>query len=176
MRDTGDAADTVVFARIPDTRAPVPRERVLDVVGTLARLGLAAVWLVSGLVKALDPLQTTVAVDAYDVLPSSGVAVVAALLPWVEIALGLLLLVGLGTRAVAALSGLLLLAFIAGVAQAWARGLSIDCGCFGGGGAVAPGDTAYVQELLRDTGFMALAVWLMVRPRTLFALDTRLAG
>jgi uncharacterized membrane protein YphA (DoxX/SURF4 family) len=164
-----DRGDTVVLARVPERRT-----RVLDMIGTLARLGLAAVWLISGGLKAADPLQTTVAVHAYDVLPPIGVEIVAALLPWVEIALGLLLLAGLGTRLVAVLSGLLVLAFMAGVAQAWARGLTIDCGCFGGGGQVAVGQTRYVQELLRDTGFLVMAAWLAVRPRTLFALDSRL--
>lgn len=150
------------------------RDRVLDAVGTLARLGLAAVWLISGGLKALDPDQTYVAVRAYDVLATGAVGPVAALLPWIEIALGVLLLLGIGTRMVAALAALLLMVFIVGVTQAWARGLSIDCGCFGGGGAVAPGETAYLEELVRDTGFIALAVWLIVRPRTLFALDSRL--
>ncbi|TWF77305.1 methylamine utilization protein MauE [Pseudonocardia hierapolitana] len=151
------------------SRAPIP-----DVIGTLARIGLAAVWLVSGLLKAVDPDQTYVAVRAYDVLPDVGVEVVAALLPWVELALGLLLLAGIGTRLVAALSAALLLVFVAGVAQAWARGLSIDCGCFGGGGAVEPGETTYVQELMRDAGFLLMAGWLVVRPRTVLALDDRL--
>ncbi|MGH3612256.1 MAG: MauE/DoxX family redox-associated membrane protein [Pseudonocardia sp.] len=151
-------------------------DRFLDVVGTLARVGLAAVWLVSGGLKALDPDQTYVAVRAYEVLPAAGVEVVAAVLPWLEITLGLLLLVGFGTRAVAAISAALLLVFIAGVVQAWARGLSIDCGCFGGGGPVEPGETAYVPELLRDGGFGLLAGWLLVRPRTLFALDVWLDG
>ncbi len=152
----------------------VTRGRVLDGIGTLARLGLAAVWLVSGLIKALDPAQTYVAVRAYDVLPREAVSVVAGVLPWFELALGLLLLVGIGTRAVAALSAALLLVFIAGVTQAWARGLSIDCGCFGGGGAVEPGQTQYVQEILRDVGFLLLAAWLIVRPRTLLAAERRL--
>jgi uncharacterized membrane protein YphA (DoxX/SURF4 family) len=152
----------------------VHRDRALDVVGTLARGGLAAVWLVSGGLKALDPDQTYVAVRAYDVLPTGAVGAVAAVLPWIEIALGLLLLAGIGTRIVAVLSALLLMVFVAGVTQAWVRGLSIDCGCFGAGGAVAPGETAYLAELVRDTGFIALAVWLIVRPRTLFALDSRL--
>ncbi len=150
------------------------RARVLDAVGTLARFGLAAVWLVSGLLKAVDPDQTYVAVRAYDVLPEAGVEMVAALLPWVELALGVLLLAGVGTRLVAALSALLVAVFVAGVAQAWARGLSIDCGCFGGGGAVEPGETAYLQELLRDAGFMLMAGWLVVRPRTLVAFDDRI--
>jgi uncharacterized membrane protein YphA (DoxX/SURF4 family) len=152
----------------------VNRARPLDVVGVLARLGLAAVWLVSGLLKAMDPDQTYVAVRAYDVLPDAGVEVVAALLPWVELALGVLLLAGVGTRLVAALSAVLLVVFVAGVAQAWMRGLSIDCGCFGGGGAVEPGETTYLQELLRDAGFLLMAGWLVVRPRTVLALDDRL--
>jgi uncharacterized membrane protein YphA (DoxX/SURF4 family) len=145
--------------------------RVRDGLGTLARLGLAAVWLLSGVPKALDPDQTYVAVRAYQVLPPLGVELVAAVLPWLEIALAVLLLLGVGTRAVAAASAGLLVVFMAGVTQAWARGLSIDCGCFGGGGAVAPGETAYVAELLRDTGFLALAVWLVVRPRTWVSVD-----
>jgi uncharacterized membrane protein YphA (DoxX/SURF4 family) len=152
----------------------VKSSRILDVVGTVARLGLAAVWLISGTLKAIDPDQTYVAVKAYDVLPKSSLEVVAALLPWVEIAFGVLLLAGAGIRIVAVLSLLLLAVFMAGVAQAWARGLAIDCGCFGGGGAVDPGDTAYLQELLRDTGFAVLAGWLIVRPRTFASLDTRL--
>jgi uncharacterized membrane protein YphA (DoxX/SURF4 family) len=151
----------------------VNRGVALDVVGTVVRLGLAAVWLTSGILKAVDPDQTYVAVRAYDVLPMAGVAVVAAILPWFEIALGVLILIGAGLRLVAVLSAALLLVFIAGVVQAWARGLSIDCGCFGGGGAVAPGQTAYVQELLRDIGFIVLAAWLIVRPRTLLSLDNR---
>ena len=100
-----------------------------DLVGTLARLGLATVWLVSG-----------------------------------------------GLKAVAVASAVLLLVFVAGVTQAWARGLSIDCGCFGGGGAVPPGQTAYGVEILRDAGFLVLAGWLIIAPRTLFSLDSRLGG
>ena len=146
-------------------------ERLRDVIGTAARLGLAAVFLISGVLKAVDPDTTYVAVRAYDVLPKAGVAVVATVLPWLEIALGLLLLAGLATRVVAAVGAALLLLFIAGVTQAWARGLSIDCGCFGGGGAVEPGRTTYGRELLRAAGFLLLAGWLVVRPRTLGVLS-----
>lgn len=149
--------------------------RVLDAIGTLCRLGLAAVWLISGGVKAADPNQTYAAVRAYQVLPGSLVSPVAAMLPFLELAFGLLVLVGIGTRLMAVLSGLLLLVYIAGVAQSWARGLTIDCGCFGGGGQVAAGQTQYPQEILRDTGFVILAAWLTVRPRTLFAVDGLLA-
>lgn len=144
---------------------------MLDIVGTVARIGLAAVWLVSGGSKAADPNRTYLAVQAYQVLPVGVVSPVAAALPFLEIGLGLLLLAGLGTRLVTALSAVLLLTFMAGVAQAWARGLTIDCGCFGGGGQVAADQTAYAQELARDTGFLVLAGWLLLRPRSYAGLD-----
>jgi uncharacterized membrane protein YphA (DoxX/SURF4 family) len=148
-----------------------PPTRVLDTIGTLCRLGLAAVWLISGASKAGDPNQTFAAVRAYQVLPSGLVSSVAAVLPFLELAFGALVLLGIGTRLMAVLSGVLLLVYIAGVAQSWARGLTIDCGCFGGGGQVAAGQTRYPQEILRDIGFLALAVWLVVRSRSLLAVD-----
>lgn len=144
---------------------------MLDGIGTLARLGLAAVWLISGAIKVSDLNQAYVAVQAYDLLPAGMVSVVAGAVPFLELALGVLLLVGLGTRLTAIVSAVVLLAFIGAVAQAWARGLTIDCGCFGGGGQVAEGDTRYPQEIARDIGFLALAGWLAARPRTWLALD-----
>jgi uncharacterized membrane protein YphA (DoxX/SURF4 family) len=144
---------------------------VLDWIGTVARLGLAAVWLISGAVKASDPNQTYIAVQAYDLLPAGAVSAVAGAVPFLELALGVLLLVGLGTRITAAVSALVLLAFIVAVAQSWARGLTIDCGCFGGGGQVEAGDTQYPLEIARDVGFLVLAGWLLVRPRTLLTVD-----
>jgi uncharacterized membrane protein YphA (DoxX/SURF4 family) len=149
---------------------------VLDAIGTLARVGLAAVWLISGALKLAGPGQTYIAVQAYDVLPHGLVGVVATALPVVEILLGLALLAGVATRYVAGAALVLLLVLIAGIAQSWARGLSIDCGCFGGGGQVAQGQTQYPQEILRDSGFALLAVWLLVRPRTWFSVDGWLKG
>jgi uncharacterized membrane protein YphA (DoxX/SURF4 family) len=144
---------------------------VLDLIGLLVRLGLAAVWLVSGAIKASDLNQTYIAVQAYDLLPGGVSSVVAGALPFLELALGVLLLVGLGTRISAVVSAVVLVAFIGAVAQSWARGLTIDCGCFGGGGQVAPGQTQYPQEIARDIGFLVLAGWLLVRPRSLASLD-----
>ena len=64
----------------------------------------------------------------------------------------------------------LLVIFIVAVISAAARGLSIDCGCFGGGGEVAAGQTAYGVEIARDLGFLMLALWLVWHPRSRFAL------
>ena len=71
----------------------------------------------------------------------------------------------------AALGGFTMVIFIIAIAQAWARGLNIDCGCFGGGGTVAPGETKYLQEILRDLGLVFLAIYLIRYPLTKFSLD-----
>lgn len=144
---------------------------LVDGLGTVVRLGLAAVFLVSGAIKAIDPGQTRVAVGAYQLLTPDLVGPVATALPLVELAVGTLLLLGVITRWVAVASVVLLVGLIAAVAQAWARGLSIDCGCFGGGGAVAEGNTHYPQELARDAGILLLALWLVLRPRTALSVD-----
>lgn len=148
-----------------------PNSGLLNGIGTAVRLGLAAVWLTSGIIKISNPGETYVAVQAYEILPTSLVGPVATALPLVELVLGILILCGLATRPAAAASGVLLLVLIAAIVQAWVRGLSIDCGCFGGGGEIAAGETAYPLEILRDVGFLALAVWLVIRPRTFLSVD-----
>lgn len=148
-----------------------PSPKALDAFGTLVRLGLAAVWLFAGVPKLGDLHQNYLAVRAYEVFPDGVSEVIGGVQPFVEIALGVLLVLGLGTRLVAALSAVVLLVFIAGIVQAWARGLTIDCGCFSGGGQVAAGETRYPLDIARDIGFLAMAGWLMVRPRTVLAVD-----
>ncbi|MFC4602399.1 MauE/DoxX family redox-associated membrane protein [Rhodococcus kronopolitis] len=145
----------------------------IRIVSLVARIGLAAVWLVSGAIKFVDPTQTEVAVRAYQLLPESLIQPVASTLPMLEIALGLLLLIGLGVRVAAVVSAAVLVVLIGVIVSVWARGLSIDCGCFGGGGAADVDGWDYAREIARDVGFLSLAAWLTVFPRSPFALGPR---
>ena len=138
---------------------------------TIMRIGLAGVLLWSGGAKVSEPRQAVMAVQAYEILPTGVGEFVGYALPLFELALGLALLLGVATRISAVIGGALMTAFVVGVASAWARGLSIDCGCFGGGGAVAEGEANYLPVLLRDAGFAAMAAWLVVFPATKWALD-----
>jgi uncharacterized membrane protein YphA (DoxX/SURF4 family) len=145
-------------------------------VSTAARLVLGGVFLVAGGLKVVDPQSSVAAVRAYRLLPDSVATLVGWGLPFAEVALGLLLLAGVATRVVAAITAMLLMVFIAAVVSAAVRGLSIDCGCFGGGGDVAPGQTAYGIEIVRDVGLLLLAAWLMWQPRSRFSLDRLTTG
>jgi uncharacterized membrane protein YphA (DoxX/SURF4 family) len=139
---------------------------------TAARLGLAVVLFLAGWAKFTEPpaLQK-LAVSAYQILPDGMVGAVGIGLPILEMSLAGMLVLGFATRAIAAVGGLLMIIFITGIISAWTRGLSIDCGCFGGGGAVGKGQTHYLQEILRDLGFLVLACWIVVFHKSKVALD-----
>lgn len=141
-------------------------------VGTLVRLALAAVWLVAAASKITDLAASGRAVHAYELTPYEVSRLIGAVLPFLELALALLLLAGFATRLAAVVSAGLLVVFIAGLASAWARGLSIDCGCFGEGGQLAPGvDPQYGLDLARDVAFLALAGYLVFFPTSRFSVD-----
>jgi len=139
--------------------------------GLLARLTLGGVLFAAGWLKVFTPAKSQMAVRAYELLPISVANFFGIALPWFEIGLGILLVLGIAVRLSAMLGGALMVLFIAAISQAWARGLSIDCGCFGGGGAVAPGQTKYLSEILRDTGLALLALYLVRYPLTRFAVE-----
>ena len=140
-------------------------------ISTVLRWGLAGVLFWSGGAKVTEPQQAVMAVQAYKILPVSVGEFVGYALPLFELALAVALLLGVATRISAIVTGALMTAFVIGVASAWARGLSIDCGCFGGGGVVPEGEAHYLPVLLRDLGFTLLAAWLVVFPASRFAFD-----
>jgi len=175
------AHETVQGGGGPVGGAPAGRPRpgwarVAPWISTAVRLGLAVVWVWAGSAKIADTAAAAQAVRAYRILPEALVKPFGYGLPFIELALGLLLLLGLGVRVVAGVSALLFLVYIAAIASVWARGISIDCGCFGGGGAVAASHTAYLQEILRDLGFLALCGWLLWKPPGRLALDSWVSG
>jgi uncharacterized membrane protein YphA (DoxX/SURF4 family) len=146
-------------------------------ISTAARLGLAAVFLIAGATKVGDLAGSGRAVNAYRLMPYDAAKVVGAAQPFLEIALGLLLLAGLAVRLSAGIAAVLLVIFIAGIASAWARGLQIDCGCFSKGGELGAGQApTYGWEILRDLGFLALAGILLVKPHTRWSVDRLLMG
>lgn len=136
-----------------------------------ARWILGVVLLVAGALKVGDLGTSVQAVRAYRLLPWELTTIVGYALPWLEIALGLLLVTGTFVRWAAVASAALMVVFIIGIASVWARGLSIDCGCFGGGGEITEGTTQYPQRIAEDLGLLALGVWAAVFPRSPLSVD-----
>jgi uncharacterized membrane protein YphA (DoxX/SURF4 family) len=142
--------------------------------GLPARLLVGGVWIAAGFTKLPDPAGSVRAVRAYDLLPEDVVPLVGHSLPILEVVVGVCLVLGLLTRPASVVSALLFVAFIVGIASAWARGLQIECGCFGGGGFDADATSKYPWEIARDAGLLVLSILLAWRPRTPLALDAYL--
>jgi uncharacterized membrane protein YphA (DoxX/SURF4 family) len=145
--------------------------RAHEWLGLVARLVSGGVWIVAGALKVTDPAGSTAAVRGYELLPGSLVEPVGLALPAVELVVGLALVAGVFTRGAALISAVLFLAFIIGIASVWARGIEIDCGCFGGGGPKEDAASSYPWEIARDLGLMVASGYVMMLRRTRFAID-----
>ena len=124
-----------------------------------ARLYLAAVFLLACGHKILHPEAFAVDVATYRILPLALVNPTAILLPWLELAVGLLLAIGFRARAAALLAGGLMVVFLVALVSALARGLDMSCGCFASEGAGA--DPISGWTVLRDVGWLGLAGYVV---------------
>jgi uncharacterized membrane protein YphA (DoxX/SURF4 family) len=121
----------------------------------ILRLVLGAIFLYAAWTKLRQSyLIFAMSIDAYQLLPEWAVLAVARTLPWFELVVGVLLMVGYKLRwASTAASGLLLM-FFALMLRSYIQGEGIDCGCFGVGEAISP------KTLLRDGSMLAGALLL----------------
>jgi uncharacterized membrane protein YphA (DoxX/SURF4 family) len=142
--------------------------------GLVVRVVVGVVWIVAGGLKFTDPAQSVAAVRAYQLLPGDLAAPVGQLLPVVEIVVGLMLVVGLLTRGAAVISAVLFVLFIVGIVSVWVRGINIDCGCFGGGGADPDAASKYPWEIARDAALLLGSLFVAWLPTTRLALDSLL--
>lgn len=145
-------------------RAPTAmvRPRRLALLRLLARLVLGGVLIASGLLKLTDLAASVAAVNRFAFLPWMGAVVVGFALPFVEALVGALLLADVASRAAAGVAVVLMVAFVIGIASLWARGIAIDCGCFGGGRYVDVLDTKnYALDIARDLGLAVLGGFIL---------------
>jgi len=136
------------------------------------RLGAAAVWLTAGAAKISQIQAFHILVQRYGILPDFLAAPFSALLPFLEIALGLYLGVGLFVRGSALVGTALFAAFLAAQASAWARGISLDCGCFG---SIAE-TTVGPLTMVRDFSLGIPTFVMLIFPARQLSLDRRLFG
>jgi len=92
------------------------------------------------------------AIDSYKMLPLSVVEWMARILPWFELLLGALLIVGIGLRWAGSITTALLLVFIGAMTRAKILGLEINCGCFGNNEKLG------TATLIRDSSLLVLAL------------------
>ncbi|CAN2238550.1 COG2259 Predicted membrane protein [actinobacterium SCGC AAA044-D11] len=140
----------------------------------LFRLVLGGVLLVAGALKVTDPYASATSVRAYQILPVDIANFLGFVLPFAEVALGIFLVVGIWVRWTAVLGSALMVIFIVAIAQAWIRGISLDCGCFGKGGLRDTKELpvlSYTLEIARDIFLALFGGYLYRFPQGKLGLD-----
>lgn len=135
---------------------------IKDLLSAGARGALAGVFIVACIHKIGDPHGFALQVATYQILPLFLVNLQAIILPWVELAAGVLLIIGLWTRPAALVTIGMNLMFIAAIALALSADLHLQCGCFSSAQA---GDDMSVGLIYRDAAFLVVgAILVYVKP------------
>jgi len=144
--------------------------KVVGAAVLVVRVVLGAIFVVAGASKVGHAAEFAQQIAAFRLLPQPVIAPMALVLPFLEIMLGVYLIVGLFTRAAAWVAAALLLMFDGAIASAVVRGMTLNCGCFG------THDTTVTTwtEVARDAVFVLLAVFVALRPPGMLALDRRI--
>lgn len=118
--------------------------------------------------KIAEPLAFATSIGHYEMMPVWAVNAFALIVPWLEVLIGVALVVGLRIRTSAVVSGTLLAMFTVAVAWAVIHGLEIDCGCFGSAG----GEEVSWLKVLKNTGLIAACALIAWHPSSWLSLDS----
>jgi uncharacterized membrane protein YphA (DoxX/SURF4 family) len=123
------------------------------------RLVLGGLFVYAGVVKVLDPLDFAQNIRNYRLVGQSLSFIAAVVLPWLEILAGVALAAGIWKRASALIISGLLVFFIVLTLVTIARGLDVECGCFG-----ALSRKSGFGVILEDLGMLFMGFCLLFAP------------
>jgi len=150
--------DRWTVRQLRDTSSSARPTRVITL---LSRLFLGGIFVYASADKILHPVSFAEIVYNYQVLPDVLVNLTALLLPWIELLIGLALILGFWPAGAIVISNLLLLIFFSALLFNLVRGLDIDCGCFTSSMGSSSGDPM-VWYLFRDGFFLLVGVFLFL--------------
>ena len=136
-----------------------PKRNRTRVISLLSRLFLGGIFVYASYDKIIHPVPFAEIVYNYQILPDALVNLVSLFLPWIELLMGLALILGVWLPGAILICNLLLIVFFSTLVFNMARGLDIDCGCF----TVSVGSSSgghMLWYLLRDGFFLFVGVFL----------------
>lgn len=98
--------------------------------GLLLRVYIGGVFVYASMYKINYPGEFAETIASYQLLPYWAVNLTALIMPWLELASGVLLVLGVRTKSAAAVVGGMLLLFSLVILVTLLRGIPIGCGCF----------------------------------------------
>jgi uncharacterized membrane protein YphA (DoxX/SURF4 family) len=100
----------------------------------IVRILLGGLFIFAGAMKLSDLQGFAFSVKAFEIFPAHAehaVRLVTFAVPWTELIIGVMLVLGYWTRGAALLLAGILLGFVAGIVSVLARDMNVTCGCFG---------------------------------------------
>ncbi|MCD6250160.1 MAG: DoxX family membrane protein [candidate division Zixibacteria bacterium] len=141
-----------------------------DYLTMLSRLLIGGMFISASFYKIIEPADFAKSIWQYHMIPGSLINLMALILPWLELLIGLALIFGFAYRGAILWANMLLGVFIIALISTIARGLDIDCGCFKAGeSATAPAWDALWFDLVAM--FFAVQLWIGKSSRWRFRLD-----
>jgi len=124
----------------------------------VCQIATGVVFALAGLAKVGDLGAFAEQIHNFRVVPIFAENLIAMTLPWIELVAAMALILGIRARDGAILAALSLAAFTLAVVIAMARGLDIECGCFG----TSDGSRVGIVKVAQNLGLLAVA-WLATR-------------
>ncbi len=123
------------------------------------RLLLGLLFIYSGIIKIDDTGYFVKSLDNYKLVPPEFVNIFALLIPAVELIVGAFLLLGIFVKETALVADIMMIVFIVVIITAIARGLDIECGCFGTSDGTRVGLIKIIENFFILTGCVLLSVF-----------------
>lgn len=139
-------------------------------IGLVVRLYLGGVFLAACYHKILHPESFAVDVATYEMLPLWMINLFALALPWIELAAGMMLVLGVRVRAGALMTAGMMVMFMLGLGWALYQGLDMSCGCFASQSA-AQDDPISWRTMLRDGVWLLQSVYILIFDRDAIGLE-----
>jgi uncharacterized membrane protein YphA (DoxX/SURF4 family) len=131
----------------------------------ICRIFLGFLFIYASLEKILQPEEFAKQVGYYKALPIGLENLLAIVLPWTELIVGICLLAGLFVDGAALLSIIMMLVFILAISQAMLRGIDITCGCFK---VSADSEKLGLHTIIRDIIFLIMSFVVLNRQERKF--------
>ncbi len=139
-------------------------------IGLLVRFYLGWLFLAACWHKLLQPAAFALDVATYQLLPLALVNLFALVVPWIELLVGGLVIIGYRTRAAMLLIALLMMSFLIALLYALFLGLDMSCGCFASQSAAAE-DAISWATVARDVGWLALSLYALFFDRNPIGIE-----
>jgi uncharacterized membrane protein YphA (DoxX/SURF4 family) len=121
------------------------------------RVVLGVIFIVAAIPKILDTASFALVLFNYQMVPDIFINISAMILPWLEVFLGVFLILGIWMPGTVILYNLLMMIFITALTINVFRGLDVNCGCF----STDSGESINMGTILRDIVFLAMSLYLL---------------